>query len=401
MQTYITGMGVVAQSASNVSDFFFALCEGRLLYSSLAENPRFDLHGFRTTVGGSISLNAQLEMRDSFGNADLSACELYAAWAVRDALKQAGLYPVPKDMRIGLVLGTNFGNAGAMADLVRAIAEAKPTAEIVNRNLFYPTAKKIASVLGINGEIAALSLSCASGVAVMLHARSLLRDDATDAIVAVGADELDPYVFSGLHALRAMSPENLARPWDKDRKGAIFAEGAAAVVITNKPQIGSRPLAILRGGFQNNDAFHLSAPDTTAAGITALMTGALNNAKISPSEVSFINLHGTGTPYNDKIETKAIENVFGDCAAQVPVTANKGALAHLMGAAGIAETVATVMSLSTGILPHTANLQNQDPELNLNIVKGSPLKGDFKIAMKNSFGFGGVNACAVLEKYYG
>ena len=165
--------------------------------------------------------------------------------------------------------------------------------------------------------------------------------------------------------------------------------------------MGIKPLAEIVSMYQNNDGFHLSAPDVSASGISRLMSETIRLGGISADQVDFINLHGTGTAYNDKIETKAIETVFGDRAHQIPVTSNKGSLGHLMGAAGMVETISAIMSINSGVIPPTANLEEQDTELQLNVVKDAPLECDIRYALSNSFGFGGANSCVLLAKVDG
>ena len=409
MRSWIIGTGIVTALTRDPRDLNRVIAEGPLGYGPLAGGEWEALKGFRTTAGGTVpEEETEALVRSAaelgFGLDEAGRCGLFILSAVRDALEEAGLYPLPGGVRVGLAAGTNFGNADAIRETA-ARGEGAPDPAAVERYLFGTLAETAARAFGLKGPRAVVSLSCASGAAVVAQAARMLEVyPELDAVVACSGDVLDVYVFSGLHSLRAMSPENICRPWDANRKGTIFSEGAAAVVLAREPEPSFAvrpPLAAVAGTYQNNDAFHLSAPDTSARGITALIRGALEAAGKEPAEVDFVNLHGTGTVYNDRIETKAIEAVFGERAASVPVTSNKGALGHLMGAAGLVETVSAVRTLADGFLPPTRNLEEQDPELGLSVVTGEGLRGEFRTALKNSFGIGGANCCLVLERFDG
>ncbi|MFA4986923.1 MAG: beta-ketoacyl synthase N-terminal-like domain-containing protein [Candidatus Brocadiia bacterium] len=405
MPSVISGMAALTPFSATVEDLFANLWSRRLAYAKLTGPKWKTIEGFRTDSGGAIpdDLRASaVECAASLGldPVCIGDCGVFAAFAAHRALQSAGLFPVPPGIRIGLVLGTNFGATPKVQEALTAEREGRPAGGMLDCYLFENVARRIASALGLDGPVSALSLSCASGCAVIGQAERYIETYGLDGCLAVGTDELDVYIFSGLNSLRAMSPENIVRPWDKNRKGTIFSEGAGAVLLL-RPQACERlevPLfAYVRACHQNNDGFHLSAPDTTASGIIELMEHSIAASGIPRESIDFVNLHGTGTPYNDKIETLAITKVFGERAATLPAAANKGSLGHLMGAAGIVEAISTVMSLKLGIVPATANILERDADLCIG-VSSDERSGRYRTAMKTSYGFGGTNSCLILER---
>jgi acyl transferase domain-containing protein len=190
------------------------------------------------------------------------------------------------------------------------------------------------------------------------------------------------------------------RPFDRRRNGTVFSEGAGAVVVESDESARGRNAKVyvsVLGGALNNDAYHMTAPEKEARGIRALMAAALSDAGVGPHEIDHVNLHGTGTKYNDLIETKAIKAVFGERARSIPVTANKGALGHAMGAAGSLETIAAVLSIRDGKIPPTLGFEEPDPECDLDVVTGSAREMVIGTALKTSYGIGGTNAAVVLR----
>jgi 3-oxoacyl-[acyl-carrier-protein] synthase II len=201
--------------------------------------------------------------------------------------------------------------------------------------------------------------------------------------------------------LHAITPETI-RPFDKRRKGTLFAEGAGAVLLESQAAFearqGQAALARVLGRALNNDAYHMTAPDQEARGIKALMQAALQDAGVTPEQIDHANLHATGTPYNDKIETLALKHALGERAARIPVCSVKSSIGHTMGAAGILESIVAVKSLETGQVPPVLGLDpaEQDPECGLLVPTGQPWQGAVRTVLTTSYGFGGTNAAVVL-----
>ena len=268
---------------------------------------------------------------------------------------------------------------------------------------FQAAAREAAERLALRGPMATLSLSCASGVAAIGYAVDLIRERRVERMIAGGYDELSRMSYSGLSALRAITPE-IIRPFDKNRNGTMFAEGAGVVIVESLDAAlrrGVRIHAEVLGHAMNNDAFHMTAPDQTGKGIVGVMQLAINDAAVLPGDIQHINAHGTGTVYNDKIETAAIKAVFNAHARKLAITASKSMIGHTCGAAGTLESICTIKTLQTGIVPPTIHYETPDPECDLDYVPNHARQCDVRIALCNAYGIGGTNSAIVLARYEG
>jgi 3-oxoacyl-[acyl-carrier-protein] synthase II len=309
---------------------------------------------------------------------------------------------IPSLAGAALVAGTNFGGMSA-AEVALVDGETDPSKASLENYLFGAATTGLAREYGLGGPRLNLSLSCASGAAAIGVAFDLIRQGRVQAAIACGYDELSLFVYAGLCALRAVTPETI-RPFDQRRKGTLFSEGAGVMVLERLESAksrGARIYAEILGRAMNNDAYHMTAPEQEAHGIRALMRAALADAKLTPERVGHLNLHATGTPYNDKIETKAVLDVFGARGKEIPVAAIKSSIGHTMGAAGLIESIAAVKSLNDGLVPPVVGLDpaEKDPECDLKVAVGAPLAVSFDVVMKTSYGFGGTNAAVVLGRY--
>jgi len=384
----VTGLGAVSPVGCGVAKFWASLCAGR---SGLAPITRFDAAPFRNNMAGEV------KDFDSFPHKPrdegLCRANAYATAACREALVDAGFergYPDPS--RVGLVLGTNFGALNDLGDCFGGNTES------LWRYSFQSTVDLLARECGVQGPTLMLSLSCASGVAAIGCAMDLIRAGRADVVVACGFDELTCFAYTGLNALRTITTDTI-RPFDKRRAGTLFAEGAGALAVESFDHARTRsasPCAELLGYATNNDACHMTAPDRSGRGIIAVMQSALADAAVPPDRIDHINAHGTGTQYNDKIETAAIKTVFAQRAGLVPVVSLKGAMGHTMGAAGALETIAAILTLRDGIIPPTLGLQTPDPECDLDYVPGQARRAAVKTVLSNSYGIGGANAAVIL-----
>ena len=377
----VTGLGAVSPLGWGVTPLWEGLVAAR---SGLGPVQRFDASVFRSSLGGEVPANA-----DAHPTTERTLAEGYLLGALREALAASGAHPEGT----ALVVGTNFGG---MAAAERALAGGDEP-DLAGYE-FRVQAARCARALGLTGVTVALSLSCASGTAAIVAARDLIRSGRAERVIAAGYDELSRYAFAGLAALHAMTTTAL-RPFDRRRDGTLFSEGAGAIMIESEraaAERGAPALAEVLGGALTNDAYHMTAPEKEARGIRALISGALADAKVEPERIDHVNLHGTGTKYNDAIETKALKAVFGERAVRIPVTANKGTIGHAMGAAGALETIATILTMREGIVPPTVGLEEPDPECDLDVVTGGARHLSVGVALKTSYGIGGANAAVVL-----
>ncbi|MCK4415499.1 MAG: beta-ketoacyl-[acyl-carrier-protein] synthase family protein, partial [Candidatus Eisenbacteria sp.] len=256
--------------------------------------------------------------------------------------------------------------------------------------------------LGRCGPVLTLSLSCASGNAAVASAADLLRSGRAEMALAAGYDAMSDLSWGGLCALRTMS-EDKVRPFDRRRDGTIFSEGCGAIVLETLEHArkrGADVLAEVTGYATNNNAYHMTHPPKDGQGMTEAMRAALCNAGLAPESVDYINAHGTGTKLNDSSETAAIKAVFGEHAYRMPVTSNKSMVGHAMGAASALEAVASVLTLRDGIIPPTINLEEPDPECDLDYVPNESRKQQVQVVLNNASGIGGCN-CAVIFRRLG
>lgn len=396
----ITGVGAVSPHGRGVAAFWQGLLEGR---SALTPLTLFDASMFRNPLAGVVAgyaVNEKPRALQMFRDA--------AAEALGDALggndgEIAARVAASEGWRhAAIVTGTNFGGMSA-AEVALTDGRNDVTKGGLEDYLFSAAGTDLAARYGILGPRMNLSLSCASGTAAIGLALDCIRRGRAEVAIAAGYDELSLYVYAGLSALRAITPETI-RPFDKRRKGTLFSEGAGVMVLESAAHAAARKAprvyARVLGRALNNDAYHMTAPEQEARGIQALMRSALNDAQTAPEQIDHLNLHATGTPYNDAIETKAIHGVFGARGREIPVCSVKSSIGHTMGAAGILEAIAAVMTLRDGKVPPILGLdpEQKDPACDVLTPTGKPLEGKFATILKTSYGFGGTNAAVVLAR---
>ncbi len=389
----ITGLGAIAPNGNSVAEFWEGLVAGRC---ALGPITHFDASPFRNANGGEVK---------GFPLPDpgASRARAYALAAAEQAIADAKLHGDALRAS-GIVLATNFGGCEHGEKLLAARRRGEaPDPRWLEEFDFNAAVREAARRWGIRGPSATLSLSCASGVAAIGYAADLIREGHCERVIAGGYDELALMSYSGLNALRAITPE-IIRPFDKNRQGTMFSEGAGVVVVEALQSAQARGAAIhaeVLGHAMNNDAFHMTAPDTSGKGIIAVMRGALDDAGVKPEDVQHVNAHGTGTQYNDKIETAAIKAVFNTHAYKLVITANKSTIGHTCGAAGTLETIATIRTLQTGIVPPTIHYETPDPECDLDYVPNHARRCDVRVALCNAYGIGGTNSAIVLTRWEG
>jgi 3-oxoacyl-[acyl-carrier-protein] synthase II len=394
----ITGLGVVSPIGLGVERFWSALVGG---LAGIRDITRFDTAGYAYSRGGEVpDFVFPDELCPAGGMPDLAVQFLLVA--AREALREAGV-DVDRINRdaAGVAISTNFGGVGSVDGFLAEWPEgpAAGTARFGEYD-FQRGADSVADLQDLRGPRGVLSLSCSSGTAAIGYAAGLVRSGRADLMVTGGYDALTRFCWSGLSALRTMS-KDAVRPFDKGRDGTIFSEGAGVLVLESLEHArarGARIHAEVAGYGFNNNAHHMTAPDGDGAGSSRVMRMALDDAGIEPDRVDHVNTHGTGTRHNDSAETAAIKTVLGDRAARVPITANKSSIGHMMGAAGAAEAIASVLTIRDGVIPPTINYREPDPECNLDCVPNVKRKAAVSTVISNSAGIGGCNAAVVLAR---
>jgi 3-oxoacyl-[acyl-carrier-protein] synthase II len=386
-------MGCVSPLGNDVPSFWTALIAGN---TGIAPITKLDTTGLRNATGGEVR---DFDWNQYGEEGDCDEASQFAFAASHEAIADAHL----SDARLascGLVFSTNFGGAASW----EAVCEQAAVGEQIDSELFRQftpehAAEYAAERMNITGPRVTLSNACSSGGNAIGLACDWLRLGRCDIVLAGGHDGLGLSSLAGLSILRTISPD-LCRPFDKDRNGTIFGEGAGVLVLETEESAWRRNAKVyaeVAGWAINNNAYHLTAPDKEGAGLRAVMTAALKDANVSSDEIDYINAHGTGTQYNDLAETQAIKAVLGDRAQDVPVSSIKAATSHTMAAAGALEAIATVLAMVEGKLPPTINHQTPDPECDLDYVPNLAREAKVRIALSNSSGIGGNNASIILR----
>lgn len=382
----IIGQGLVTSLGRGVAQNF-----ARLLAGENGSRPldRFPAADFDQRQGGQLAAADAAALHARWDEEDLALAMILeaAAEALGDAFGGAGA-------DTGLVLGSNFGLAESLG---AAWSERHDTGRIDPESFArqQDVLTRTAARAGIGGPRLHLSLSCASGAAALAVALAWLRAGRVRRVLALGYDELSEFCWCGLSNLRTISPDRL-RPFDPERQGTLFGEGAAAMWLSADPGDAPRARAWLLGAATNNNAFHMTAPAKEGEGSRRVLAAALAEAGLSPAEIGFISAHATGTTANDLTESQALVRLCG--GTPPPVIALKSGFGHLMGAAGLAEAVMSVCALQQGVLPPVQGMRRQDPACAVEVVAGNPRQGAWENALTNSAGIGGNNAAAVLGR---
>jgi 3-oxoacyl-[acyl-carrier-protein] synthase II len=402
----VTGIGVVSPIGTGAEPFWDALVGGR---SGAAPIEGFDASEYSTRIACQVRdfdpadhMDRRVVARsDRFTQLALAAGVL--AW------EDAGLGDGIDRTRAGAIVGSGIGGlytieegAGALRD--GGIRRVSPFT--VPKLMPNAAAAAISMRLGLLGINHCVSSACATGAHAVGEALLAIRSGRADVVLAGGTEAaLTPLGLAAFDRMGALSrrndePERASRPFDAGRDGFVFGEGAGVLVLESHEHAqrrGARAIARVAGYGATADAFHLTQPDPDGDGAVRAMTAALEDAGVYPEDVDYVNAHGTSTPFNDRVETVAIKRALGPESKRIPVTSTKSQTGHLLGAAGAVEAAATALVVERGIVPRTLNLEEPDPECDLDYVGDEPRTQRVSVALSNSFGFGGQNACLVLR----
>ena len=332
--------------------------------------------------------------------------------ASQPLMDEAKLAITPENAdRVGVMVGAGIGGLPAIERAYRAYMEKgyrRITPFFIPMSIINEMSGHISMRYGVKGPNSCAVTACATGTHSIGDAFKIIQRGDADAMIAGGAEScICPLGVGGFNAMKALStrnsePERASRPFDAQRDGFVMGEGAGLVVLEDLESAqkrGARILAEIVGYGMSGDAYHITSPAPGGEGAARCMAMAIKDAGIAPAEMGYINAHGTSTKYGDELETMAIKTVFGDHAYKVPVSSTKSMTGHLLGAAGGVEAVVSVLALDRGILPPTINLENADPECDLDYIPNTARKQQVEIVMSNSFGFGGTNASIVFRKF--
>lgn len=396
MSVVITGMGIVSPIGNGVDAFWSALLEGQC---GIREITRFDVEGFTFTRGGEIS-TFELPPHIAAAGRHANLATQFLLTAADEAVAAAQLATANVDRsRVGVIAASNFGGITSAEHLLGDSGETSGLEDFSEYG-FLRSADHVAGTWGFTGPRSALSLSCSSGTAAMGLAADWIRAGRAEIVLAGGYDVLSRFAWSGLSALRTMS-HDAVRPFDARRDGTIFSEGAGMLIVESADHAHERGAPIyaeLSGYALNNNAYHLTAPSKDSKGTADVMRMALADAGVEADAIDHVNAHGTATPHNDVAESTAIHEIFGARASSLPVTANKSATGHMMGAAGSAEAIASIMTIRSGLIPPTLNADQPDPVCDIDLVRDQAREHTTRCVLSNSSGIGGTNAAIVLRE---
>ncbi|PKQ17365.1 MAG: beta-ketoacyl-[acyl-carrier-protein] synthase II [Actinobacteria bacterium HGW-Actinobacteria-7] len=403
----VTGMGVVTCTGIGVEAMWDSLAAGR---SGISTIEHFDTSAYPSRIAGYIHDFDPSTVMASKESRRMARFQQFAMVAAHEALSEAGLTEIDDELalRAGVIVGSGIGGLGTMEEQTAVLNERGPgriSPFLVPMMIVDLAAGHISIRYNLKGINYAPVSACATGNHSIGEAFEAIRRNDVDVVVAGGFDAgVTPLGVAGFSAARALStrnddPQGASRPWSASRDGFVIAEGGAVLVLEEWDHAvarGAHIRAEILGYGASADAYHVTAPAPDGSGAMRSMRQSLEKAGLVPSDVGYINAHGTSTPVGDLAETNAVKQVFG---SDVPlVSSTKSMMGHMLGGAGAVEAVACVLAMENGLVPPTINLNDPDPECDLDYVANTARKVDLKVCMSNSFGFGGHNATLVLAR---
>ncbi len=405
----VTGMGALTPLGNSVGETWEAAIAGK---SGIGPITKFDSAAYKSRIAGEIKNFDPLQYVDKQEVRRYDDFILYALAASEMAMNDAALKISPEFAeRAGVIIGSGIGGISTMESETRVLFNSGPRkispfaipAIIANLG-----SGNVSIRFGAKGPINCTVTACAAGTSAIGDAYKTIAYGDADVMITGGVDAaITPLGVGGFGAMRALStrndePQKASRPFDKDRDGFVIGEGAGIIILEElsfAQKRGARIYAEVAGYGCSSDAFHMAAPPPGHEGAVRSMQAALKDAGMKPSDIDYINAHGTSTPLNDLYETQAIKTLFGEYVKKLMVSSTKSMTGHMLGGTGGVEAIFSVLAIKNGIIPPTINLENPDEECNLDYIPNTARQTQINTAMSNSFGFGGVNAVAVFKKY--
>lgn len=397
----VTGMGLVTPLGTGVAKNWDALTAGR---SGIGPLTRFDVTDFPTRFAGEVT---DFNATDWIEKKEVRKMDLfiqYAMAAAGQAMLQSAL-PINEDNadQVGVLIGVGIGGLYTIEENHQIFLDSRLrrlTPFFIPKVISNLAPGHISIKYGARGANLSTTSACSSGSHAVGEAYRMIRGGYLDAAITGGSEApLTPLGVGGFNAMRALStrnedPQAASRPFDLDRDGFVIAEGAAVLILEERESAlarGAEILAEIAGYATNSDAYHITSPSPEGQGAAKCMQRCLEDGDLNPTEVDYINAHGTSTPAGDLAETQAIKRVFGEHAARLAVSSTKSMTGHTLGAAGAIESVYTILAINHGLIPPTINLAKPDPECDLDYVPNTARPAQIRLALNNSFGFGGTN----------
>ncbi len=405
----VTGLGLMTSLGNDLASSWEALCQGK---SGVGEITGYDTSRYRVHFGGEIKNFDPTLYMDRKEVRRNDPFEQFAIATSKQALAHSGLQITEENADdVGVYIGSGIGGLLTMHEQFRTLLEKGPeriSPFFINMMIVDGAPGIVSIMTGAKGPNWGIVSACATSGNTIGEAWETIRRGDARAMIAGGAEKgicpISMAAFDNIHAIsrRNDDPQGASRPFDATRDGFVMGEGAAALILEDlefAKARGATILAELIGYASTGDAYHVTEPAPGGEGLVRAMRRALQKAGLRPDQVDYINAHGTSTPYNDRTETQAIKTCFGEHAYHMAISSTKSMTGHTLGAAGAVEAVICVMSILTGIIPPTINLHHPDPECDLDYVPNVARKATVNVAMSNSMGFGGHNACLILKRY--
>jgi 3-oxoacyl-[acyl-carrier-protein] synthase II len=400
-------LGLVTPLGIGCEETWTALCDGK---SGIGEITRFDTSAFETKIAGEVK---HFHPEDFLPKKEARRMELFIAYAIaaaRMAVEDSRFLISEKNShRVGVFTGCGLGGLNILETTARVIDQKGPgriSPFFIPMMIGNMAPGMISIHLQAKGPNASMATACAAGTHAVGEAFKIIQRGAADAMITGGVESvISPTCIAGFNIMKALStrnddPSKASRPFDRDRDGFVVGEGAGMLLLESMDSAlerGARIYAEVIGYGMSGDGYHMTAPSPNGEGAARCMAAALDDAEISPEAVNHINAHGTSTPMNDLYESLAIKTVFAEHARRIPISATKSMTGHLLGGAGGIEAVFTALTIHTGTIPPTINLDNPSEDCDLDYVPHFARRQTVTTAMSNSFGFGGTNACIILK----
>lgn len=405
----ITGLGALTPNGNSVPEYWDALSCGR---SGIDHITYFDTENFPVKIAGELSGFDPSDHLEPKEIRKLDNFSVYGIVTSQEAVNHANISPGSFDpYRVGVIFGSGVGGIQTLEEQHKALMERGPrrvSPQFVPKMIANIAAGQISIRFGFQGPNQTIVSACSSATDAIGMALRLIQAGDADMIITGGTEaSITPLTISGFANMKALStrnddPQAASRPFDIDRNGFVMGEGAGILVIETEEHAKARGaviLAELAGYGATDDAHHITQPAPGGLGAIRAMRRCIEDAGITPEDVDYINAHGTSTPFNDKTETAAIKEVFGDHASKLKISSTKSMTGHLLGASGGIEAVAAVLAIQNAVIPPTINYTREDPECDLDYVPNTAQKHDVNVVISNTFGFGGHNGVICIRKW--
>lgn len=400
----VSGMGIVSPLGNSTEEAYQNAIQGKNCIETIES---FDLEGLKVKIAAQVK---NFDAHKYLSNRDIKRQDLYSQYAVyasHEAFKDAGFDETINMERVGVILGTGMGGMQTFArDLNTAFEHGYSKIPPMFIPMVIPNmgSGNISIALGIKGHSSSVATACAAASHAIGDAFRMIQHGDADVMVCGGSEAgVNPYTIAGFNALSALSthenPHNASRPFDKNRNGFVLGEGAGILILESYEHAvnrGAKIYAEIVGYGSTSDAYHITSP--SGEGAVRAMKNALSDASSNPQDIGYINAHGTSTALNDKFETAAIHEVFGNHVQDLLVSSTKSMHGHALGGTGGIEAILSIKAMCEGVIPPTINYETPDPECDLNVVPNTAIKKDIQAVMSNSLGFGGHNAVLVFKK---